>query len=173
MKEAEQAFEAYRTEVGGLAYDGTVIPEWHDLRPHIKAGWEAAAKAIFTMRSRHEIERRYEGLLKLFVESDKTTDESVYLYQRLDTLLWVLHPGEDDYAGNKELLTKILFEEKRVHEQSNIDTGVEGTAGEGRRSDLYSDCGCAGCGCACSSASYIPTDADELGPALNCAGSHA
>jgi len=171
MKEAKRAFEAYRTEVGGLAYDGTVIPEWQDLRPHIKAGWEAAAKASFTMRSRYEIERRYEGLLKLFVESDKTTDESVYLYQRLDTLLWVLHPSEDDHAGNRELLTSILFEEKRVHEQSNIDTGVEGTAGEGRRSDLYSNCGCAGCGGSCGAAKA--TDADELGPALNCAGSHA
>lgn len=40
------AFEAYKEAVQGVAYDGTPIPEWQDLKPTIQAAWQAAAEEI-------------------------------------------------------------------------------------------------------------------------------
>jgi len=40
------AFEAYREVRHGEAYDGTVIPEWKELRDGIKDAWEVAALAV-------------------------------------------------------------------------------------------------------------------------------
>lgn len=43
------AFEAYRAEVQGTAYDGKSIPEWHELhgnRERAHRGWEVAAAEV-------------------------------------------------------------------------------------------------------------------------------
>jgi hypothetical protein len=40
------AFEAYAEAMNGIAYDGTTIPDWDQLKPEIKAGWEIAANAV-------------------------------------------------------------------------------------------------------------------------------
>ena len=43
------AFEAYRAEVQGVAYDGSGIPPWDSLdgdRAKAQRGWEAAAQAV-------------------------------------------------------------------------------------------------------------------------------
>jgi hypothetical protein len=46
MSSAGQAnFEAYARDLNNTAYDGTEIPPWDKLKPEIKAGWEAGARA--------------------------------------------------------------------------------------------------------------------------------
>jgi hypothetical protein len=37
------AFAAYREHMNATAYDGTHIPEWHEVAPKIREGWEEAA----------------------------------------------------------------------------------------------------------------------------------
>lgn len=49
------AFEAYGDSVGWEAYDGTAIPEWKVVRPHIKRAWEAAAKAAVRAQKLREM----------------------------------------------------------------------------------------------------------------------
>jgi hypothetical protein len=41
----QKNFEAYKEAVGGVAYDNTPIPNWADLKPTIKAGWEKGGQA--------------------------------------------------------------------------------------------------------------------------------
>jgi len=40
------AYDAYRLRRGGVAYDGTAIPEWDALRPEIREAWGGAAAAV-------------------------------------------------------------------------------------------------------------------------------
>ena len=62
------AFEAYRDAVGGVAYDGTPIPQWGELRDNIKNGWLVAGLAVVNQ------------VMQKILNSSKT-DESV-LYTR-------------------------------------------------------------------------------------------
>lgn len=45
------AYDAYRLRRGGVAYDGTAIPEWLALRPEIREAWIDAAAAVVGARS--------------------------------------------------------------------------------------------------------------------------
>ena len=40
------AFEAYKVRKGGVAFDGTPIPDWDQVSDEVKASWEAAAQAV-------------------------------------------------------------------------------------------------------------------------------
>ena len=40
------AFEAYKAAVQSVAYDGTPIPEWRDLKPTIQVAWQTATEEI-------------------------------------------------------------------------------------------------------------------------------
>lgn len=44
--DAQIAFEAYREYRGGIAFDGSEIPQWHEVNEEVRAGWEHALSAV-------------------------------------------------------------------------------------------------------------------------------
>lgn len=40
------AFDAYRSHVGGVTYDGKAIPEWEGLSEQVRSAWVASAEAV-------------------------------------------------------------------------------------------------------------------------------
>lgn len=40
------AFNAYAEAMNNVAYDGTMIPQWDELKPEIRDGWNVAANAV-------------------------------------------------------------------------------------------------------------------------------
>lgn len=40
------AFESYKEDRKGIAYDGKPIPEWQNLDPGVQHAWEASAKKV-------------------------------------------------------------------------------------------------------------------------------
>lgn len=45
------AYDGYRNHTGGVSLiSGQPIPEWNELKPEIKAAWEAAADAVLFNR---------------------------------------------------------------------------------------------------------------------------
>ena len=91
------AFEAYRKAVEGVAYDGTPIPQWHELKRPIQLAWEAAAYAVRThdmaVRDRTEIEDRLKGLVRFLAHADKSQDSTARAHARALDLVWVLYPA--------------------------------------------------------------------------------
>lgn len=95
------AFEAYRKAVEGVAYDGTPIPQWHELKRTIQLAWEAAAYAVRThdmaVRDRKEIEERLAGLVRFLAWADPADDSVVRAHARRwptrRDLAWVLLPA--------------------------------------------------------------------------------
>lgn len=91
------AFEAYRKAVQGVAYDGTPIPRWHELKRPIQLAWEAAAHAVRTrdmaVRERTEIEERLAGLVRFLAHADKSQDSTARAHARALDLVWVLYPA--------------------------------------------------------------------------------
>lgn len=91
------AFEAYREAVEGVAYDGTPIPQWHELKRPIQLAWEAAAYAVRThdmaVRDRKEIEERLAGLVRFLTHADKSQDSTARAHARALDLVWVLFPA--------------------------------------------------------------------------------
>lgn len=91
------AFEAYRKAVEGVAYDGTPIPQWHELKRTIQLAWEAAAYAVRThdmaVRDRKEIEERLAGLVRFLAWADPADDSVARAYARALDLVWVLYPA--------------------------------------------------------------------------------
>lgn len=93
------AFEAYRKAVEGVAYDGTPIPQWHELKRPIQLAWEAAAYAVRThdmaVRDRKEIEERLKGLVRFIANADPADDSVARAHARALDLAWVLYPALD------------------------------------------------------------------------------
>lgn len=52
MSYGEVAFNAYRRERLGLAFDGTPVPTWQEVPEPIRAAWEVAAQAVLIERFR-------------------------------------------------------------------------------------------------------------------------
>jgi hypothetical protein len=40
------AFEAYAKSMGGKTYDNKPIPEWDNVSPNVRRGWQRAAEAV-------------------------------------------------------------------------------------------------------------------------------
>ena len=76
----QMVFEGYRDFVDGIAYDGSGIPEWDQLNPNIRDGWEAGA-------SRVSNEDVYVDLDGKRVESLVVTTPNAMLYAKMSHLL--------------------------------------------------------------------------------------
>lgn len=120
------AFEAYRKAVEGVAYDGTPIPQWHELKRAIQLAWEAAAYAVRThdmaVRDRKEIEERLAGLVRFLAWADPADDSVVRAHARARDLAWVLLPA----LG---LTEQIDYLRGLILAQENPDASQEQTAG--------------------------------------------
>lgn len=110
------AFEAYRKAVEGVAYDGTPIPQWHELKRTIQLAWEAAAYAVRThdmaVRDRKEIEERLAGLVRFLAYADKSQDSTARAHARALDLVWVLYPALSLQEQMNHLVGLISAQEK-------------------------------------------------------------
>lgn len=110
------AFEAYRKAVQGVAYDGTPIPQWHELKRTIQLAWEAAAYAVrmhdMAVRDRKEIEERLAGLVRFLTHADKSQDSTARAHARALDLVWVLFPALSLQEQIDYLAGLILAQEK-------------------------------------------------------------
>lgn len=114
------AFEAYRKAVEGVAYDGTPIPQWHELKRPIQLAWEAAAYAVRThdmaVRERAEIEERLKGLVRFLATADPADDSSARAHARALDLVWVLYPAFD-ITEEIDYLVGLIRAEKKTDAQ--------------------------------------------------------
>lgn len=121
MTDGERAFTAYNESSGGVAYDGTPIPAWLNLRPEIRMHWNKAAEELLThnrdMRSRAEIEERVASFVYLLASTKKIEDSTVWLHLRARELLWVLNP-ECNMDDLDAVLSEIVEDRK-----SNLEKG--------------------------------------------------
>lgn len=117
------AFEAYRKAVEGVAYDGTPIPQWHELKRPIQLAWEAAAYSVRThdmaVRDRKEIEERLAGLVRFLAWADPADDSIVRAHARALDLVWVLYPALD-------LTAQIDYLAGLIAAQENPDAAAKG-----------------------------------------------
>ncbi len=71
------AFAAYRECVGGVAYDGTPIPKWEELKPGIKSAWQCAGLAAAHVATIH---------LRDLVFSASNTSYNAFLTAKLESV---------------------------------------------------------------------------------------
>lgn len=55
MEPGQEAYEAYSESVGGKDVRGEPLPSWSELRPSVKAGWEAAYTASISLFEGSEV----------------------------------------------------------------------------------------------------------------------
>lgn len=115
MTDGERAFTTYNKSAGGVAYDGTPIPAWLNLRPEIRTHWNKVAEELLAhnkdMRSRAEIEERVASFVYLIASTKKSEDSTVWLHLRARELLWILHP-EYDMDDLDDVLSKLAEDRK-------------------------------------------------------------
>lgn len=69
------AFNAYAEAMNNVAYDGTTIPQWDQLKPEIQNGWQVAAATVQQVAGTTSIEP---------TQNMKYYTEMLDLYQRME-----------------------------------------------------------------------------------------
>lgn len=84
MSPGQIGFEAYKESIGGIAFEGTPIPDWNKLHINIQTAWEANAEAILSM-NKHDNRIRRETIESNAIkrERKKLVEEKVKIKAKI------------------------------------------------------------------------------------------